>query len=109
MFNNLTKLKIKKGDTVVVSIGKDKGRQGKVERIILKEAKVLLPGINQYKKHRKPQGESRPGEILTLDRPLPVANLALICPKCKQPTRVGYRFDGAKKLRVCRKCEQDID
>lgn len=101
-------MKIRKGDTIQVLSGKDRGRQGKVERIFLKEGLVLVPGLNQYKKHRKPQGEGKPGEILTLDRPLSVAKVALICTKCKQPTRVGYRFSGEKKVRVCRKCDADI-
>jgi large subunit ribosomal protein L24 len=102
-------MKIKKGDTVVVTSGKDRGKQGKVERIYVETGAVLIPGINEYKKHRKPQGENRPGEILTLNRPLQLSKVALVCPKCKQPTRVGYRFDGEKKVRVCRKCDVDID
>lgn len=93
----------------MVMSGKDKGKPGKVERVFSSEDKVLVPNINQYKKHRKPQGEGRPGEILTLSRPITVANVALVCPKCKQPTRVGYRIDGDKKVRVCRKCDADID
>ncbi|HBC72314.1 50S ribosomal protein L24 [Candidatus Amesbacteria bacterium RIFOXYB1_FULL_47_13] len=102
------RIKLRKGDTVVVSVGKDRGKQTKIERIWPKDGRILLPGINQYKKHRKPQGEGRPGEILTLSRPVPVANVALICPRCKEPTRIGFRMDGAKKLRVCRKCRADI-
>lgn len=101
-------MKLKKNDTVKVMTGKDNGRQGKVDKVFLDEGKVLIQGINQYKKHMKPQGENKPGEILTLSRPLPVANVALVCTKCKQVTRVGYRFEGAKKIRVCRKCEADI-
>jgi large subunit ribosomal protein L24 len=101
-------MKIKKGDNVKIMSGKDRGREGKVEKVFLKEEKVLVPGLNQYKKHRKPQGEGKPGEILTLNRPISVAKLALMCPKCKQPTRVGYRFLAEKKIRVCRKCEADI-
>ena len=101
-------MKIKKNDTIVVTAGKDKGKQGKVERVFLKEELVLVPGINQYKKHRKSQGEGKPGEILTLDRPLGMGKVALICPKCKQPTRVGYKFADGKKIRVCRKCGGDI-
>ncbi len=93
----------------MVTAGKDKGKSGKIERIFPAEARVLVPNMNQYKKHRKPQGEGRPGEILTLSRPLPVGNVALICPRCKQPTRIGWRWDQTKKVRVCRKCEADID
>jgi large subunit ribosomal protein L24 len=102
------KIKLNKGDTVVVLVGKDRGRQAKIERVFLKDKTVLLPGINQYKKHRKPQGEGKSGEIVTLDRPISVAKVALVCTKCKQATRVGYRFLGEKKIRVCRKCDADI-
>lgn len=99
-------MKIKKGDTVKVTAGKDKGREGKVERAWID--KILVLGVNQYKKHVKPQGEGRPGEIVTLSRPLPVGNVALVCPKCKQQTRVGYKFINGKKVRICRKCKNEI-
>lgn len=102
-------MKLKKNDNVKVMTGKDKGRQGKIDRVFLADKKVLIQGVNQYKKHVKPQGENRPGEILTLSRPMPVSNVALVCPKCKQITRVGYRLEGTKKIRVCRKCNVDID
>ena len=101
-------LKIHKGDTVRVMVGKDRGREAKVEQVFPKHKRVLLPGINQYKKHRKPQGEGKPGEIVTLSRPITMANVALICPKCKQPTRIGYRIAENKKSRICRKCENVI-
>ena len=99
-------MKIKKGDLVKVTAGKDKGREGKVEGAWID--KILVPGVNQYKKHVKPQGEGRPGEIVTLPRPLPVGNVALVCPKCKQQTRVGYKFINDVKARICRKCKNEI-
>ncbi len=104
-----SKVKIKKGDLVQVLVGKDRGRQGRVEKVFPKDGTILVPGLNQYKKHRKSQGENRPGEIVTLDRPVAVAKVALVCPKCKQPTRVGYRVQGAVKIRICRKCDMPID
>ncbi|OGC93033.1 50S ribosomal protein L24 [Candidatus Amesbacteria bacterium RIFCSPHIGHO2_02_FULL_47_9] len=97
-------MKIRKGDLVKITAGKDKGREGKVERVFSRESRVLVPGVNQYKKHIKPQGEGRPGDIVTLSRPMPMGNVALICPKCKQVTRVGYQVTGEKKVRICRKC-----
>lgn len=99
-------MKIKKGDLVKVTAGKDKGREGKAERVWID--KILVPGVNQYKKHVKSQGEGRPGEIVTLPRPLPIGNVALVCPKCKQQTRVGYKFINDKKVRICRKCKNEI-
>lgn len=101
-------MKIKKGDTVVMLSGKDRGREAKVEKVLVKENRLLLPGLNQYKKHRKP-AQGQPGEIVTLSRPVTVAKVALVCPKCKKPTRVGFQISGDKKLRICRKCKAQID
>lgn len=103
------KLKLKKGDQIIVTGGKDRGKMGKIDRAFPKKGEVEVQGINQYKKHRKPQGEGKPGEIITLTRPISVAKIALVCPKCKQPTRVGYAIRGDKKVRVCRKCDNPID
>jgi|SRR3989344_1617000 len=102
-------MKLKKGDLVQVTVGKDSGRQGRIERVFADKGTILVPGLNQYKKHRKSQGENRPGEIVTLDRPLAVAKVALVCPKCKQPTRIGYRVQDSEKVRICRKCDNLID
>lgn len=102
-------MKLKKNDHIQVVTGKDRGKNGKIEKVLPSVNSVLVPGINQYKKHRKPQGEGRPGEILALSRPLQVSKVALICPKCKLITRVGYRMDNGKKQRVCKKCKAFID
>lgn len=98
-------MKLKKGDQVVVIKGKDKSRKGKIEKVFPKEGKVLIPGINLYKKHLRPQGEGKPGGIIDIVKPLRVANVALVCPKCGRPTRIGYQINkGGGKSRVCRKC-----
>jgi len=101
------KMKLKKGDTVVVTAGKDRGRSGKIDKVLVADGSVLLPGVNQYKKHVKPKGD-KPGEIVTLSRPLDVSKVALVCPKCKERTRVGYKFVNDKKVRICRKCQAEI-
>jgi len=98
-------MKIKKGDTVLVIAGKDKGREGKVERVYRKAGKVLIPGINMYKRHVKKSEQMPQGGIVSLPRPLPVCKVMLICPVCKKPTRVGYRIEKNKKFRVCKKCQ----
>lgn len=93
----------------MVTAGKDRGRSGKIEKVFPENNTIVVPGINEYKKHRKPQGQDRPGEIVTLLRPMDVSKVAVVCPKCKLVTRVGYRMDGDKKIRICRKCNNDLD
>ena len=104
-------MKIKKKDKVIVTAGKDKGKTAVVDKIFPRKGVVLLAGTNLYKKHLKPRGEGKPGGIVEIPRPLPIANIALICPKCGQPTRIGYQFSGKQKkekLRICRKCHNLI-
>jgi large subunit ribosomal protein L24 len=101
-------MKFIKGDPIIVTAGKDKGRKGKIDRVIPKEGKVLVQGVNMYKRHMKKRDERNPGGITDFSRPLPVANVALVCPKCGQRTRIGYLVTGGEKTRICRKCEQKI-
>lgn len=101
-------MKIKKGDNVQIMTGKDRGRQAKVDAIWVKKEAAMLSGLNQYKKHRKPQTGGAQGEIVSLSRPIKTANLALICPKCKQLTRAGYKKTDDKKVRICKKCGADL-
>jgi large subunit ribosomal protein L24 len=101
-------MKLKKGDTVYISIGKDKGRKGKIEKIFPEKGQVLIPGINMFKRHAKRKDDKHPGGIIDFSRPLGASKVALICPKCGQRTRIGYLVTGKEKLRICRKCEQQI-
>ena len=101
-------MKFKIGDTVKITAGKDRGREGKIERIFPKTSLVLLPGLNLYKKHVKAfQGQK--GGIYDLPRPLSFAKIALICPKCKKVSRVGFRLIKGEKIRVCKKCGKEIE
>lgn len=101
-------IKFKIGDTVKVTAGKDKGREGKIEKILPTEEKVLIPGVNLYKKHVKGFGEVK-GGIYDIPRALGFGKIALVCPKCKKITRVGFKFAGADKVRICKKCGKEID
>src|SRR3990167_7799009 len=101
-------MKIKKGDTIIVTKGKDKGRQGNIEKVFSSEDKVLIPDVNQYKRHVKKNVTGKASEIVTITKPLPVSNVALICPKCKKQTRVGYKLEKGIKSRICRKCKKEI-
>lgn len=100
-------LKFKKEDKVKVTSGKDKGREGVVEKIV-KDSAVLIPGINEYKKHVKSQGKQK-GGIYPIPKPLPFSKVALVCPKCGKQTRVGFRVVGSEKVRICKKCGRQID
>jgi len=100
------KLKIKKGDKVKITKGKDKGREGIVEKVFVKKSKVLIPGVNIYKKHARSGRGDKKGGIIDVVRPLPVSSVAPICPKCGKQTRFGYQLQ--PKLRFCRKCREQI-
>lgn len=102
-------MKLKKGDQIVVIAGKDKGRKGKIEKILPKQGRILIPGINVFKKHLRPRGEGQPGGIIDVVKPLSASNVALLCPKCGKQTRIGWQInkDGSK-TRICRKCQAVI-
>lgn len=100
-------IKFKAGDTVKITAGKDKGREGKIEVVFPKENLVVIPGINIYKKHVKAQGGQK-GGIYELPRPISFGKIALICPKCKKVTRVGFRVLEKEKVRICVKCKKEI-
>jgi large subunit ribosomal protein L24 len=101
-------LKIKKGDRVRVLSGKDRGKEGNVTRVLPTKGKVIVDGVNVAKKHQKPTRSTMQGGIIDRDMPMPVSNVAVLCPK-GHPTRVGYQFntDGTKR-RVCKKCGADL-
>ncbi|MBI2404862.1 50S ribosomal protein L24 [Candidatus Gottesmanbacteria bacterium] len=101
-------MKLKKGDTVMVTIGKDKGKKGKIEKIFPKIGMATISGVNVYKRHTKKRDEKMPGGIIEHTRPLTIAKLALICPKCGKLTRVGFIVAKGEKERMCRKCKQKI-
>lgn len=100
--------KFKINDTVKITTGKDKNQTGKILKVFPRLDKVLVEGKNSYKKHIKKQGEQA-GSIVTLDRPINVANVALICPNCGKPTRVGFDAKNDPKVRICKKCLKVIN
>ena len=104
-------IKFKTGDNVKITLGKDAGREGKIESIDIKKRLVLIPGVNIYKKHVKASAvqKGQKGGIYELPRPLPFSKIALTCPKCKKVTRVGFRVMEKEKVRICRKCGKEID
>ena len=98
-------MKILKGDKVKILIGKDKGREGEVVKCMPKKDKIVIKGMNLYKKCIKPS-QGKPGSIITKERAMTVSKVALICPNCKKAIRVAYQIDkSGEKSRICRKCK----
>jgi large subunit ribosomal protein L24 len=101
-------MKIKSGDSVNIVRGKDNGKKGTVQKVFTKELKVLVEGVNQVKRHVKSRVPGQKSEIITLTKPLPISNVQLVCPKCKKPTRVGYKMLKDEKVRICKKCSAEL-
>jgi large subunit ribosomal protein L24 len=99
-------MKIKKGDTVQVVRGKDVGRASKVTRVLPRKLKIIVEGVNQYKRHVKARTQQQKSEIVTLTKPISIANVAVVCPHCKKPTRIGYEIVEKNKQRVCKRCRK---
>lgn len=102
-------MKIHTGDQVIITAGKDKNRQGKVEKVFPQSDQVLVSGLNVYKRAKKRYGQE-PGGLIEFNRPLPIGNVALLCATCKKPTRVSYKVDkSGGKRRICAKCGSEVD
>ena len=99
--------KFKTGDEAIVLNGRDKGKKGKIEKVFVKDNKVVISGINIYKRHRKATRSQGAG-IYEVTRPVNVAAIAIICPKCGKATRVGFKTEGKIKERICKKCKGTI-
>jgi len=101
-------MKIRKGDKVLVLAGKDKGTESTIKTAFPKRGKVIVEGVNIAKRHTKPQSEENPGGIIDVEMALDVSNVAVISPKDGKPTRVGYKIDGDKKIRICKRTGVEI-
>ena len=102
-------LHVKKGDTVVVLSGKDKGQQGKIILALPKKSKVIVEGVNKVKRHTKPNQKAPQGGILSKEAPLAASKVMVVCPACKKPTRTGHKLVNGKFVRACKKCGEVID
>jgi large subunit ribosomal protein L24 len=106
-------MKIKAGDTVEVIRGEDRGMRGTVRIALPKEDKVIVEGVNIVIKHQRPIPAGRqqtPGGRIELEAPIDVSNVMLVCPSCQERTRVSVtRLDDGQKVRVCKKCQAQID
>jgi large subunit ribosomal protein L24 len=103
-------MKIKKGDTVLVITGKDRGKKGKVRFAYPDKQQVIIEGVNFVKKHSKARGAVRQAGIIDLEAPLDISNVMLLCNKCNKPGRIGYkRLEDGRKARFCRVCGEVIE
>ena len=109
----MTKMRIHKGDTVKVISGKDKGKTSSVMRALPESQKVVVEKVGIVKKAQRPTRDNPSGGIMSIERPIHVSTVMLVCPKCDEPTRVGIRMGEKKdkkvKVRFCKKCGKDID
>jgi large subunit ribosomal protein L24 len=103
-----TKLKIKKGDKVVVITGRDKGKTGEVVRVLREQNRLIVQGVNMVKRHQRQTMQAQ-GGIVEKEASIHVSNVAHIDPETKKPTKVGYRMDGERKIRFARGSGQAID
>lgn len=102
--------RIRRDDTVLVISGKDRGKSGAVRRVLPRENRIIVQGVNMIKRHQKPRAQGTQAGIIEREAPLRVSNVMLICKTCRKPSRVGFaaRPDGVK-ARVCRSCGEFID
>src|SRR5512141_1271182 len=100
---------IKKNDTVMVIAGKEKGKKGRVYRVMPADERVLVEKLNIIKRHTRPSATNRQGGIIEKEAPIHVSNVMVVCGKCNKPTRVSHSFEGDKKVRVCKKCGNPMD
>ena len=103
-------MKIRKNDTVVIIAGKDRGGKGKVRRVMRKQKRVVIEGLNMMKRHSRASRGTRQAGIIELEGPMDVSNVQLFCDKCSSRTRIGFRFlDDGRKVRICSSCKEIID
>ncbi len=103
-------MKIRKGDQVMVIAGKDRGKRGRIKRVFPSQNRVVVEGVNFVKRHRKARSQMEQGGIIEFEAPVQASNVMLVCPRCREPVRVGYELlpEGGK-IRICRSCDEALD
>ena len=101
-------MNVKKGDTVIVLSGKDKGKQGKVLEVMPKSGKVVVEKINVVSRHTKPRKQGEEGGIMKREAAIAACKVQVVCPKCSKGTRVAHKIEGGKKTRVCKHCGAEL-
>ena len=101
-------MKIKSGDIVLIIAGKDRNKSGKVTEVCPKDNKIIIESLNIIKKHVRPKKQGEKGQKVEVPRAIDASNVKIVCPKCKKPTRIGNRILENNKIRICKKCNQEI-
>lgn len=101
-------MKIRKGDTVKILSGKDRGKRAKVIRVLPPDGRIVVEGVNLKKRHRRSRRQDKKGEIVLIPASVSASAAQVVCSACGKPTRIGYREDAGKKVRVCKKCGKTI-
>jgi len=101
-------MNLKKDDNIKIIAGKDKSKTGKVLKVLPKKGRILIDGLNLYKKHVRPKRQGEKGETVLVPRPVDVSNVMLVCPVCGKATRTGSIVNKDKKARVCKRCKATI-
>ncbi len=101
-------MKLKKGDNVILITGKDKGKKGKIVRVLISQDKVIVEGANMMKRHQRPRKSGEKGVIKNIEMPIHVSNVMMLDPKSNKPTRLGKKRVGNKMVRVAKKSNQEI-
>jgi len=96
---------VKRNDNVKMLVGKDHGKIGKILFVFPDRGRVVVEGLNKIKKHMKSKKQGQKGQIIEKERAIDISDVQLICSKCNKPTRMGYRREGDKKIRYCKKCD----
>lgn len=102
-------MKIKKGDTVLITTGKDKGKTGKVTKSIPNIGKIVIAGLNTVKKHTRANSKNPHGGIIDIHAPIQASDVLVVCPRCNKATRIGYKLTEKSKMRICKKCNESVD
>jgi len=106
----LEKVHVKRGDTVCVISGKDKGKKGKVIKVFPRKKKAIVEGVNMASKHQKPRPGIDQGGIIQIELPIYTSKLMVVCGKCNKPTRIGHKvLEDGSKVRICKNCQEILD
>ncbi|OGN17656.1 MAG: 50S ribosomal protein L24 [Candidatus Yanofskybacteria bacterium RIFCSPHIGHO2_02_FULL_50_12] len=101
-------MKIHKGDNVMMLTGKDRGKTGKILVTIPQDEKVVVEGLNLMKRHTRARKQGQKGQIISKERPVHAASVALVCPSCGKTTRIGFKVESDAKTRICKKCKNEV-